>query len=82
MMKCPCSEELCWFFIISCGPIGVVESVVGKMIFFSYWNTKEGYSKNKWDTMNFFWGFPFFSYLQINVVNVFNVEVWIFDIIF
>jgi hypothetical protein len=23
-------EELCWFLIISCGPIGVVESVVGK----------------------------------------------------
>jgi hypothetical protein len=46
-------EELCWFFIITCGPIGVVESVVGKMIFFSYWNMKKGYSMNKWDMMDF-----------------------------
>jgi hypothetical protein len=37
--------EPCWFFILSCGLLGVIRNLVKEVMYFGDWNTRQGYSK-------------------------------------
>jgi hypothetical protein len=61
--------EPCWFFILSCGLLGVIRNLVKEVMYFGDWNTRQGYSKGSCGMVGVFQGLPLVFNLQVNVVN-------------